>query len=149
MLKKSITYKDFNDTERTEEFRFNLSKSEITDMELSVEGGLSVKLQAIVNANSTPEIVKLFKEFILNSYGILADDGRSFLKIDPVTGEKYAARFAQTKAFEELYMEMLSNPDMAAAFINGIMPKEIVEEANRIQKEQAKAKLSVVDNTEE
>lgn len=145
MLKKSITYKDFNDTDRTEEFRFNLSKSEITDMELSVEGGLSSKLQAIVNSNSTPEIVKLFKDFILKSYGILADDGRSFLKVDPVTGEEYAKRFAQTKAYEDLYMDMLQNPDSAAAFINGIMPKELIEEAAKIQKENTKANISVVD----
>lgn len=143
MLKKTITYKDFNDTERTEEHRFHLSKAEITDMELTTEGGLSAKLQAIVNSNSTPEILGIFKDFILKSYGILSDDGRAFMKVDPVTGERYANRFAQTKAFEEFYIELLSDANAAAAFINGIMPKELMDEVEKQKK--TNPNLKVVD----
>ena len=43
MLKKTITYTDFDDNERTEDFYFHLSKAEIAEMELSENGGL-VKL---------------------------------------------------------------------------------------------------------
>lgn len=147
MLKKTITYKDYNDNERTEDFRFHLSKAEITDMELAIEGGLSAKLQAIVNSNSTPEILKIFKEFILNSYGKLSDDGKEFLKVDPVTGEKYANRFMQSKAFEEFYMELLSDANAAANFINGIMPKELMDEVEKQKKENPNLKL--VENSAE
>ena len=41
MLKKTITYTDYNDNERTEDFYFNFSKAELTEMELSTVGGLT------------------------------------------------------------------------------------------------------------
>lgn len=140
MIKKTVTYKDFNGTERTETHHFHLSKSEIVDMELTTDGGLSDKLQRIVDSNSTPEIVKIFKDFILKSYGKISDDGRSFIKEDPETGAPLARAFAQTAAFDALYMGFIQNADDAAAFINGIIPQDIADE---IAKENG-SKLTVV-----
>lgn len=41
MLKKTITYTDCNDVERTEDFYFNLSKAEVIEMELTTTGGMT------------------------------------------------------------------------------------------------------------
>ena len=41
MLKKTITYTDYNNTERKEDHYFNLTKAEIMEMELSITGGLA------------------------------------------------------------------------------------------------------------
>ena len=44
MLKKTITYNDYNGVERTEDFYFNLSKAEILEMEMGTSGGLAENL---------------------------------------------------------------------------------------------------------
>ena len=57
MLKKTVTYTDYNGVERTEDFYFNLSKAEVTEMELSVDGGLAQMLENIVNSKDNKEYV--------------------------------------------------------------------------------------------
>ena len=45
MLKKTITYIDYDDNERTEDFYFNLSKAELLEMEWSVEGNFTTVIK--------------------------------------------------------------------------------------------------------
>lgn len=40
MLEKVITYTDYDGNERKEKFYFNLTKAELTEMELSMREGL-------------------------------------------------------------------------------------------------------------
>ena len=80
MLSKTIKYKDYRGVEREEEFLFNLTKAEVAEMELSHNGGLSEYIKRIVAAQDSPEIIKLFKDLILKSYGSISDDGRRFVK---------------------------------------------------------------------
>ena len=80
MLKKTVTYTDYNGVERTEDFYFNLSKAEVTEMELSVDGGLAQMLENIVNSKDNKEIVRMFKELVLKAYGEKSPDGRRFIK---------------------------------------------------------------------
>ena len=60
MLKKTMTYTDYNGTERTEDFYFNLSKAELMEMELSTAGGLAEMIQGVISAQDGPAIVKIF-----------------------------------------------------------------------------------------
>ena len=119
MLKKTITYKDYNGTERTEDFYFNLTQAEVTEMELSCEGGLGNMIRRIVAAQDTPSIVRVFKEILLKAYGVKSDDGRRFVK-SPALSEE----FSQTEAYSQLFMELATDADAAAAFVNGITPPE-------------------------
>lgn len=80
MLKKTISYVDYNGTKRTEDFYFNLTKAEISEMELEIPGGMSEMLKRITAAQDTPTLVKIFKDLILRSYGVKSDDGRRFVK---------------------------------------------------------------------
>ena len=41
MLKKTITYTDYNGNSRTEDFSFNLNEAELAEMVVSVDGGLT------------------------------------------------------------------------------------------------------------
>lgn len=120
MLKKTITYLDYNDVERTEDFYFNLTKAEITEMEMSTTGGLSEKIQNIVQAQDIPEIIKIFKELVLKAYGVKSPDGKRFIK-----NEELTEAFSQTEAYSQLFMELATDADAAAKFINGITPKDI------------------------
>ena len=124
MLKKTITYKDYNDNERTEDFYFNLSKAELMEMEMGVSGGLAEMIQRIVSAQDAPSIIKIFKDLILKAYGVKSADGKRFEKT-----EKLSAEFAQTEAYSILFMELATDADAAAAFVNGIMPADVVAKA--------------------
>lgn len=118
MLKKTFTYTDYNGVERTETHYFNLSKAELVDMEATTPGSLSEKLKRIVDGADGPEIMKFFKELIFKSYGIKSDDGRRFMK-----SAEISEAFSQTEAYVQLYMELVTNPEAAADFANGIIPK--------------------------
>lgn len=128
MLIKKINYTDFNGVERSEDFMFNLTKSEITEMQLEVTGGLTERLQKIVDTEDVPSIIEMFKELILKSYGEKSADGKSFIKLDE-NGNKLANQFKQTAAYDALYMELASDAEVAATFINGVLPADLVAAA--------------------
>ena len=119
MLKKTITYTDYNGTERTEDFFFNLSQAEVMEMELSTEGGLGEMIRRIVAAQDTAAIIKVFKEILLKAYGEKSADGKRFVK-----SEALSTAFSQTEAYSQLFMTLATDADEAAAFVNGIAPQE-------------------------
>jgi len=119
MFKKMITYTDYNGVERKENFYFNLEKSELLEMELGVTGGLRELLQLLIEKQDIPKLMKSFKDIILKSYGEKSADGRVFNK-----SEALSDAFYHTKAYSNLYMELLSDANSAAAFINGLIPED-------------------------
>lgn len=123
MLKKRITYNDYKGGERTDDFYFDLNEAEITELELSKSGGLSKMLEDIVAAKDTTQLIPIFKELILKSYGEKSIDGLMFVKIDLVTGAPLYRKFMQTDAFNKLFMELSTDDNAAAEFFNGIMPQ--------------------------
>ena len=120
MYKKVITYTDYNGEERTEDFYFNLTKAEITEMELSTEGGLKDKIERITKAKDVPEIIRLFKELIMKAYGVKSPDGKRFIK-----SEQLSEEFAQTEAYSDFFVELATNSEAASDFVNGIMPGDM------------------------
>ena len=127
MLKKTITYRDYNDVERTEDFYFNLTKAEIMEMELGTTGGFTEMVQKIIDTQNIPQIAKVFKDLVLKAYGEKSPDGRRFIKNDEIRDG-----FAQTEAYSDLFMELSTNPDAAAAFVNGIIPDNIEGSKNAV-----------------
>ena len=117
MLKKTITYTDYNDVERTEDFYFNLTKSELVEMELSTEGGLMSKLERLSGDPDGVEIMKIFKDIILKSYGEKSSDGKRFIK-----SEEISEAFSQTEAYNILFMELVTDAEKAAEFAEAIIP---------------------------
>ena len=117
MLKKTITYTDYNEVERTEDFYFNLTKAELMEMEMGAVGGLSGMIEKIVSAKDAPSIIKVFKELVLKAYGEKSADGRRFIK-----SKEISDAFAQTEAYSQLFMELATDADAASKFVNGIAP---------------------------
>ena len=120
MLKKTITYTDYNGVERTEDFYFNLSRAELAEMQLMTEGGLAEKIQKISQSNDVPAITKIFKEIILKAYGEKSEDGKRFVK-----NAEIREAFEQTEAYSELFMAFMTDENAAADFINGLIPDSI------------------------
>lgn len=124
MIKKTITYKDFNGNERTEDFYFNFTEAEAMEMELSETGGLVEYVRRIVAAQDAPTIIKVFKEFILKAYGEKSADGRRFIK-----SEELSTAFSQTNAYSKLFMELSTDDKAAAVFVNGILQSNAAQSA--------------------
>lgn len=126
MLKKTITYTDYNGMERTEDFYFNLTKAEVMDMEMGIEGGMVEMINKIVAAKDNPSIIEIFKKLVLQAYGEKSADGRRFIK-----SEELSTAFSQTEAYSDLYIELATNADKAAEFVNGILPTINKNESNK------------------
>lgn len=122
MLKKTITYNDYNGVSRTETFYFNLSKAEVMEMEMGTTGGFTEMVQKIVDAKDAPSIIKIFKDMILKAYGEKSLDGKRFIK-----SEELSTAFSQTEAYSQLFMELSTNTQAASEFVNGIMPADLSE----------------------
>lgn len=133
MLKETITYTDYNDNKRTEDFFFNLSKAELMEMEMGTTGGWTNWVKQIVEAQDAPTLVKLFKEIVLKAYGKKSLDGKRFIKSDEL-----ATEFSQTEAYSELYMKLVTDDKAASRFMNGIIPEGYAAE---------KANFEVVNTT--
>lgn len=120
MLKKTVTYTDYNDVEVTENVYFNLNKAELSEMELTTPGGYSNMIRRIVAADDTPAIFRAFKELILKAYGEKSQDGRRFIK-----SPELAEAFSQTEAYSIVFMEITQDANKAAEFFNGLIPPDL------------------------
>ena len=124
MLKKTIKYTDYNGSERTEDFYFNLTKAEVMEMEMSIDGGFAEMINRVIAAQDVPSIIKIFKDLILKSFGVKSPDGKRFIKSKELSDE-----FSQTEAFSDLYMTLATNAEEATAFVNGIVPADMANKA--------------------
>lgn len=144
MLKKTISYEDFDGNPVTETFYFNLTKAELVELEVGAgQEGLANKLQAIVESNDGQEIIDNFKRIILLAYGKKSPDGKRFMKSPEI-----AAEFAATNAYSELFMELATNAEEAAAFMRGIIPAGLAENSNQLVLPTEEVKVEVEVKTE-
>ncbi len=120
MLKKTVNYVDYDGNERSEDIYFNLTKAEVMEMELGTTGGMQKMLEKIVAAQDSKQIISVFKDIILRSYGEKSPDGRRFIKSKEITDA-----FAQTEAYSDLFMELATDAEAASDFINAIVPQDM------------------------
>lgn len=133
MLKKTITYTNYNDEQKTRDYYFNLKKSELIDLQFSTAKGFMDYIEEITKSQDNVRIWKAFRDIVLLAYGEKSEDGERFVKSDELRKS-----FEETEAFSELIYELMSNETAAANFINGIMPADLA--ANTKQ-----GNLNVVD----
>lgn len=126
MYKIHEKYTDYDGNERVEDFYFNLTKAEITDMELTTEGGMSAMLQRIIAAKDTAKLIAVFKDLILKSYGQKSPDGRRFIKSEELTKE-----FTETPAYSQIYLRLATDDKAATAFVNNVIPKDLQNEVKQ------------------
>lgn len=133
MYVKKIPYTNYNGEKRERKFYFNLNKAELLDMELTTKGGYQNFIERIIETRDQEELIRLFRELIQKSYGVKSDDGEMFIKNEQVLNE-----FIQTEAYSELYVELATNADSAAEFVNGIMPPALMAEVEKDPEYKAK-----------
>lgn len=118
MIKKTISYTDYDGNNRTEDFYFNLTKAEVMEMEMMTDGGLEKMINKIIQTTDTKKIIEIFKSIILKSYGEKSPDGRRFIKNDELR-----EAFSQTEAYSQLFMELATDAKAATDFVNGVIPQ--------------------------
>lgn len=124
MLKQRITYTDYNDQERTEDFYFNFTKLELMETDLSW-GGFEEVVEELTRTSDAQKAYGLFKDLVLSAYGVKSEDGRRFIK-DP----DIRKQFEESPACSELIIGFLQNPDLATTFVQGVLPAKLVAEVN-------------------
>lgn len=129
MYKITETYTDYDDNQRIEDFYFNYSEAELTDLQFSVSGGLAGMIDKIIKTNDMPKLVELFRELIQKAYGEKSNDGRRFMKSSELTKE-----FTETVAYSQIYMRLATDSKAAQEFINKVVPKSMkdkMQQANQ------------------
>lgn len=126
MFKKTVTYTDYDGLERTEDFYFDLSKSELIKMEASEAGGYTSMLNKIIAAKDGNVIIRVFSDLLYKAYGEKSPDGKRFMKSDAISDA-----FVHSAAYDVIFMELVTDADKAAEFANKIMPKDLVERAEK------------------
>lgn len=135
MYKETIIYEDFNGVEIKEDKYFNITKAEMMQMELSPDGGYASRIQKLIDTKDVKELIRLFTGLIDIAYGEKSDDGKHFRKSEDILRD-----FKDTNAYSELYMKFVLDADAASRFVNGIFPKDLIEEAKKSPDYQAKIK---------
>lgn len=120
MFVKTIDYKDFDGNERSEDFYFNLTQSEILKLETSLNGGLTSYMGLMVQKQSQPDIMSLFEKIIDASYGVKSLDGRTFTKTPEALAD-----FKATAAYDKFFMEICMDEAKASEFLLKIMPDDV------------------------
>lgn len=129
MIKKQITYTDYDGNERTESFWFALNQAELLEMNLEKNGGLSNMITRITETNDFAELSRILKDLIRRSYGVKSDDGKRFVKSPAMTEE-----FMQTEAYSEMFTELVMDAGATSEFIQGIIPQKLAAQVMAEQK---------------
>lgn len=139
MLKKTITYSDFDGNTRTEVLHFNLTQTEALEIALDLPDDVTATAQDLesvdINEAGVKFVEKLgskgtfefIKQLILKSYGIKSADGRKFEKSAAIRDD-----FAQTLAFDTLFMELMQNDIAASEFVNGVLPASLADKVKNV-----------------
>lgn len=135
MYIKAIEYTDYVGNKIKEDFYFNLNKVEATEMVISKDGGFLHWISTMANGQKTKELTEFFKDLILKSYGERSLDGKKFYKINKETGRPLSEEFEQSAAFPVLFMELSTNDEAAAEFINNVFPAEAAEAVQKMKEE--------------
>lgn len=138
MLKKTVTYTDYNGVERTEAFYFHYNEAEILDMEMSTEGGFAERIQKIIDAKDQVSLMQVIKKFVIDAYGVKSEDGKRFIKNDTVRTE-----FLESPAYSQIWMELVMDDEIAADFINNVIPSGMKEKLKGLIKAR-EAKIKTV-----
>jgi hypothetical protein len=142
MLKKTIEFKDLEGKTHTRDFYFHIKKDLLIEQEMIHEGGFKARLQGIIDSKNGRQIMDAFKEIIAMSVGEKSEDGLSFLQ-----SKERSEWFMGTDAYTEFFMELVTDADGAAKFINAIMPSDVEQAAAKMEARMKRAGLDMAADT--
>lgn len=131
MIKKTMTYTTpFGDT-FTDDFYFNLTKAELTKLEVTSDGEFSNMFRTLIATRKSTAVIELVDNIIDHSYGVRSEDGKRFSK-DP----QFLKEFKETQAFSDLYHSLCTNADLLIEFVEGVLPADLLAQAKADQEKE-------------
>lgn len=132
MLKKTVTYTDFNDISRTEDLYFNLTRTEAIEFAIDMVDGAAITTgDKSIDVQQAMHIIteqlegngafQFIKKLLLKSYGVKTADGK--FKKDDKTREN----FEYSAAFDAIFMEFMHDDKKAAEFVNNVIPSSLAD----------------------
>ena len=122
MFSKTIEYEDFNGNKQSKTFYFHISKAELIEM----AGGandLQARIERMMRTNDAKGILGEYKELLKLAVGVRSDDGQRFDK-----SEAAQAAMFESPAYDELLMELATDAEKSAEFINNLLPEKLRKE---------------------
>ena len=125
MLKKDVTYIDYNGNEQTDTLYFNLNETELLRLEVSFDGGLEQYVSNLDAQERPEDILNLFEKVLAGAYGEKSEDAKHFIK-----NEEMRDRFLQSAAYNTLLLEFLQDPDKVVDFFNEVIQGGLIQQEN-------------------
>jgi hypothetical protein len=121
MIKQTLTWKDLNEVEHTQDFYFHLTKLEIAQLQLELEKWHARLMQAAQTMNFKV-LIETYREIIELAAGVRSEDGANFIK----TPEAKKS-VMESPAIDELLWTFVTKTSAGIEFLEGLMPKEVQE----------------------
>ena len=127
MLKKQVTFLDYDGQPKTKVLYFHLNKFEWLELETFTKGGLIENLKNAVESGNAKKTIDILRKIILTAYGEKNEETGAFEKT-----EDAAIRFSKTEAFSELFYELAYNENASSEFFMGLIPDDLKGEAAKM-----------------
>jgi len=142
MIRKTLTYQDYEGKEHTKDFYFSLNQTEFALMNNKMPGGFESYLKRVQEDHNEEKLLEMLVWFIEEGYGIRMGDD-DFIKEDEV-GRKLGKRFRCTEACDKLITELLEKENNIGAFLIGMLPESLKPQAQKnVEEAMKKASLNV------
>lgn len=126
MIKKDITFENFNGDEVTKTAYFNLTKTQAMKL-VAEHGGMDKYLQSIIDKKDTEGFIDWVENLIYKSYGKRDESNPEIFD----TSKEVKDEFKKSPAFDELAYTLLTNEKEFTDFFFGILPKAMREELEK------------------
>ena len=142
MIKKTITFEDYNGEDRTKDFYFHMNQVEFSKLNGEVPGGIEKRMQKIIEDRDEDALLRIIDLIVSRSYGEF-DEADEFTKVSK-TGRPLYEKFVNTDAYDQLIIELIQNEDNIVTFLKSIMPKKVQGRIDEeMQKRQAEENKTV------
>lgn len=125
MLKKDVTYTNFDGNSVEGTAYFNMSRTEAMRYDTEWPGGLKAYVDSFDPTNNPKQIREFFERLVLDAYGEKTPDGEHFVKT-----EEGRFLFSQSALYDEIVMQLLQNENAAIEFFEATIGVSIRESLN-------------------
>lgn len=124
MIKKTITFEDFDGEKKTKDFYFHMNQVEFSKLNGEVPGGIEHRIQEIIADKDEDAMLRLIDMLVSRSYGERDSEDGGFTKIGR-NGRPLYEKFVNTSAYDNLIIELIQSENAIVKFLTGIMPNEV------------------------
>lgn len=121
MIKKHISYHDFDGDQREDDFYFSLNQVQFARINGLFPNGLEEYLNKIIKDKNADELFRVVDILVSEAYG--ERQGNSFVKVAP-NGQKLSDFFVNTEAYDNLITELLKDDKSLLDFLTGCLHQD-------------------------